>query len=188
MNEEAAFLRAMAEAPDDLTLRLVFADWLEERGDTARSSLLRLKPIRCLLELLASYRNEDETSKVAIAFPKEMDALIQQPITVEHLQKFHLLLHEVAVVSVEIVNYHYVIRLTWEHMCFRPDGVKIRDEIFGELEAVWKWLIDNFGQEWKINKKIFDAFSAIHNNPVAWGGSLLEGLKKLSEPKTPLEK
>ena len=41
MNEEAAFVRAMLDAPEDTALRLVFADWLEERGDP-RGELLRL--------------------------------------------------------------------------------------------------------------------------------------------------
>lgn len=31
--DEAAFHAAIDAAPDDATLRLVFADWLEERGD-----------------------------------------------------------------------------------------------------------------------------------------------------------
>jgi uncharacterized protein (TIGR02996 family) len=41
MNDEAAFLRAMQEHPDDASMRLVFSDWLEERGD-ARCELIRL--------------------------------------------------------------------------------------------------------------------------------------------------
>jgi uncharacterized protein (TIGR02996 family) len=41
MNDAAAFLQAMQQQPDDLHLRLVFADWLDERGDP-RGELLRL--------------------------------------------------------------------------------------------------------------------------------------------------
>lgn len=41
MNDEASFLQAMLEHPDDASLRLVFTDWLEERGDP-RGELLRL--------------------------------------------------------------------------------------------------------------------------------------------------
>jgi uncharacterized protein (TIGR02996 family) len=41
MNEEAGFTRAMQEHPEDTSLRLVFADWLEEQGD-ARAELIRL--------------------------------------------------------------------------------------------------------------------------------------------------
>src|SRR5277367_2034319 len=41
MNDEQAFLQAMQENPEDTALRLVFADWLEERGDP-RGELLRL--------------------------------------------------------------------------------------------------------------------------------------------------
>jgi uncharacterized protein (TIGR02996 family) len=41
MHDEAALLQAMQANPDDAALRLVFADWLEERGDS-RGELLRL--------------------------------------------------------------------------------------------------------------------------------------------------
>ncbi len=41
MNEEA-FLHAFLEEPDDGSLALIFADWLEERGD-ARGELLRIQ-------------------------------------------------------------------------------------------------------------------------------------------------
>jgi uncharacterized protein (TIGR02996 family) len=41
LDDEAAFLAAMHANPADVDLRLVFADWLEERGD-ARAELLRL--------------------------------------------------------------------------------------------------------------------------------------------------
>jgi len=41
MQDESAFLRAMQANPEDTGLRLVFADWLDERGD-ARGELIRL--------------------------------------------------------------------------------------------------------------------------------------------------
>src|ERR1700722_7608798 len=41
MQDEHLFLEAIMEKPDDDSLRLVFADWLEERGDP-RGELLRL--------------------------------------------------------------------------------------------------------------------------------------------------
>jgi uncharacterized protein (TIGR02996 family) len=41
MEEEAAFLRAIADAPEDDATRLVYADWLEERGDP-RSAYVRV--------------------------------------------------------------------------------------------------------------------------------------------------
>jgi uncharacterized protein (TIGR02996 family) len=41
MTEEDAFLQALLANPDDVNLRLVYADWLEERGDP-RGELLRL--------------------------------------------------------------------------------------------------------------------------------------------------
>jgi uncharacterized protein (TIGR02996 family) len=42
MTEEAGFLEAILRAPADDTLRLVYADWLEERGD-GRAELLRVE-------------------------------------------------------------------------------------------------------------------------------------------------
>ncbi len=42
MTHEDAFLQAMTEAPDDDGPRLVYADWLEERGDP-RGEFLRLE-------------------------------------------------------------------------------------------------------------------------------------------------
>jgi uncharacterized protein (TIGR02996 family) len=41
MQDEQTFLQAMQENPEDIALRLVFADWLEERGDP-RGELIRL--------------------------------------------------------------------------------------------------------------------------------------------------
>jgi uncharacterized protein (TIGR02996 family) len=41
MGEEAAFVQAIVSDPSDLALRLVYADWLEERGDP-RGEYLRL--------------------------------------------------------------------------------------------------------------------------------------------------
>lgn len=41
MDDEAAFLRAIAHAPEDDAPRLVYADWLDERGDP-RAAFVRL--------------------------------------------------------------------------------------------------------------------------------------------------
>src|SRR5438552_114024 len=48
--EEAAFLRLIAAAPDDDAPRLIYADWLEERGDP-RGSFIR---VQCALARLAA--------------------------------------------------------------------------------------------------------------------------------------
>src|SRR5262249_42657415 len=42
MTDEAAFLRSILDDPDDEANRLVYADWLEERGDP-RAELVRLQ-------------------------------------------------------------------------------------------------------------------------------------------------
>ncbi len=49
MTEREAFLQAIAEAPDDDVVRLVFADWLEERGDPLAEFIrmqIELEPLR----------------------------------------------------------------------------------------------------------------------------------------------
>lgn len=43
LDEREAFLRAIADAPEDDAPRLVFADWLEERGDSERAEFIRLQ-------------------------------------------------------------------------------------------------------------------------------------------------
>ena len=48
MTHEEAFLEAIREAPDDDGPRLIFADWLEERGDP-RGEFIR---VQCALERL----------------------------------------------------------------------------------------------------------------------------------------
>jgi uncharacterized protein (TIGR02996 family) len=65
MNDEAAFLQAMQERPDDSSLRLIFADWLEERGDS-RGEYLRLSAA------LASLHPADERWHVSEARLKEL--------------------------------------------------------------------------------------------------------------------
>jgi uncharacterized protein (TIGR02996 family) len=40
---DAAFIRAILDAPDDDVPRLVYADWLDERGDAARSEFVRVQ-------------------------------------------------------------------------------------------------------------------------------------------------
>lgn len=42
MTDESAFLRRICEQPDDVDLRLVYADWLEERGDP-RGEFIRVQ-------------------------------------------------------------------------------------------------------------------------------------------------
>lgn len=43
MNERDALLRAICDNPDDDTPRLVFADWLQERGEEERAEFVRVQ-------------------------------------------------------------------------------------------------------------------------------------------------
>jgi uncharacterized protein (TIGR02996 family) len=42
-NQEQAFLEAILERPDDDAPRLIFADWLDEHGDTDRAEFIRVQ-------------------------------------------------------------------------------------------------------------------------------------------------
>jgi uncharacterized protein (TIGR02996 family) len=57
MREDEAFLRAVIDAPDDDTPRLIYADWLEERGDP-RAEFIR---IQCALANLPA-RDPDKAA------------------------------------------------------------------------------------------------------------------------------
>ena len=63
MNEEVAFLDGIKANPQDLVLRSVYADWLEERGD-ARSEYLRID--RKLQELLGSLATNESADNLKI--------------------------------------------------------------------------------------------------------------------------
>src|SRR5262245_46092044 len=41
--DDRAFLEAIKAAPDDIAVRLVYADWLEERGEQDKASFLRIE-------------------------------------------------------------------------------------------------------------------------------------------------
>jgi uncharacterized protein (TIGR02996 family) len=43
MHEESAFLRGIEANPDDAALRLAYADWLDERGETPRAECIRVE-------------------------------------------------------------------------------------------------------------------------------------------------
>ena len=80
MTEEEAFLTAVCERPDDDAPRLIFADWLEERGDP-RGEFIRVQCIQARMaegdkrrhglrareqELLQIHRKEWETPLCAL--------------------------------------------------------------------------------------------------------------------------
>src|SRR5438132_275740 len=52
-----AFLRTIAAAPDDDAPRLVYADWLEERGDAGAAALARSEHVRGLHGLDLSFNS-----------------------------------------------------------------------------------------------------------------------------------
>src|SRR5262249_35144606 len=49
MTSEANFLAAIRENPDDDAVRLIFADWLEDQGDTGRAEFIRVQVERATL-------------------------------------------------------------------------------------------------------------------------------------------
>jgi uncharacterized protein (TIGR02996 family) len=55
MSEHAGFLQAIIESPDDDPHRLVYADWLDEQGQSARAALIRTQ---CSLQGLLVESND----------------------------------------------------------------------------------------------------------------------------------
>jgi uncharacterized protein (TIGR02996 family) len=72
MNEELAFLTAIRDRPNDEATRLIYADWLEERGDP-RGEFIR---VECELATL-SVRNEryNKLKERAKELAKKIDTL-----------------------------------------------------------------------------------------------------------------
>jgi uncharacterized protein (TIGR02996 family) len=71
MNEDTEFVRAIRERPDDLTLRLVYADWLDERDDLRGEYLrLRLQLIELTKRLTQLGEQLDPTWLAAVRGPK----------------------------------------------------------------------------------------------------------------------
>jgi uncharacterized protein (TIGR02996 family) len=63
MSEENAFIQAVLADPDDDTVRLVFADWLEERGDP-RAEFIR---VQCELAKLTADR--ERAALISLGYP-----------------------------------------------------------------------------------------------------------------------
>ena len=52
---DAAFLRAIAETPDDDLTRLAYADWLEENGEGDQFARAELIRVQCEAERLPEW-------------------------------------------------------------------------------------------------------------------------------------
>ncbi|MDY3561613.1 TIGR02996 domain-containing protein [Gemmata sp. JC673] len=78
MNDEAGFLRALLETPADDTTRLVYADWLTERGDPESAAKARF--LRLTVRFRQSGRTDEyqqaELQPLAAALPPEWLGLV----------------------------------------------------------------------------------------------------------------
>src|SRR6476659_1158863 len=79
--DERAFLRAIAAAPDDTAPRLVYADWLDERGDP-RAEFVRVQVrLREHLESDPEYASfRDREQALRLVCPPEWLALLDPPV------------------------------------------------------------------------------------------------------------
>ena len=66
MHDDSAFIQAMQKRPEDTALRLVFADWLEERGDP-RGELIRLLHKLTQSVEVADRKNLEERLRTLVA-------------------------------------------------------------------------------------------------------------------------
>ncbi len=79
MADDLAFLRALLASPDDNALRLVYADWLEERGDP-RGTLLRLEVAAQEAEPLAEFPDlRERVHQARVGIDARWLALIDRP-------------------------------------------------------------------------------------------------------------
>jgi uncharacterized protein (TIGR02996 family) len=73
---EAAFLQAIRQEFDDAAPRLVYADWLEERGEAARAEFLRLQErLRTLKPSDPRHKDLDARLREVLASPFDPDWL-----------------------------------------------------------------------------------------------------------------
>src|SRR5690349_9475487 len=81
MSKDVAFLKAISTDPNDLALRLVYADWLDEQNDP-RAEFVRLKVK--LSELPADAAEYDELEsrerELRSRFPERWVALLDPPV------------------------------------------------------------------------------------------------------------
>jgi uncharacterized protein (TIGR02996 family) len=74
MSDEAGFLRAIQENPEDDDARLVYADWLEERSDI-RGEYLRLEHQLAHIFRLAQLREQIDQSWLASASKRRQTSI-----------------------------------------------------------------------------------------------------------------
>jgi uncharacterized protein (TIGR02996 family) len=86
MGDEGAFLRSVRDDPDDQATRLVFADWLEERGD-ARAEFVRLDTaLRKMTGGESEFqKREDRWRELRNTLPREWLAAFGHLFTTEEL-------------------------------------------------------------------------------------------------------
>jgi uncharacterized protein (TIGR02996 family) len=80
MQDESAFLEAIAAVPEDDAPRLVYADWLEEQGHAGRAELLRLD-CRLSRQPLADPRTPDDSirlRRLALTLEPDWVALVRR--------------------------------------------------------------------------------------------------------------
>jgi uncharacterized protein (TIGR02996 family) len=87
LSDEEAFLRAIADAPDDNAPRLVYADWLDEHNQPQRAEYARLASRRHVqgalerLREIAPYMDPIWTSRVRPGDPRLHHCVILQEVS-----------------------------------------------------------------------------------------------------------
>ncbi|AMV29232.1 Leucine Rich repeats (2 copies) [Gemmata sp. SH-PL17] len=71
-SDERAFLKAICDQPADDTVRLVFADWLEEHGQAARANFIRTQ-----IELVHTPPGTDEDERRRVVLFTRRDAALK---------------------------------------------------------------------------------------------------------------
>lgn len=80
LSQHEAFLRAIFDAPDDDTPRLVYADFLQENGEEDRAELIR---VQCELVQLSGSVDELTESRIRILAERELEIAKRFPSPVQ---------------------------------------------------------------------------------------------------------
>lgn len=88
MHEETAFLRGIEAAPDDAALRLAYADWLEELGETQRAECIRVEAAMAAVPVYSDRYQELKPRRAELRAALEPEWLRQMGYVPRHRPMF----------------------------------------------------------------------------------------------------
>jgi uncharacterized protein (TIGR02996 family) len=206
MNDDNAFLAAIMTAPEDDNVRLMYADWLEERGDL-RGKYLRLEHQLSQTQIprrLAQLREQIDPSWVAFVrreavpmswYSKQLTQRIVEGKVVPGVY-FPAFIHNGNYYLASIVAYKDRIIDCWGLVTFEEFREKVRDGwvvtsipdgATVEIHNVARFTVSGisvFGPEEEFVKEVANAIEELNGRPTAQD-RLIKAIGELREQDTP---